>query len=639
MEVNSNNIYNLLSANVEYRIPHYQRQYSWQQKPQCEELWQDIERIIEANTGDAPKQLNHFIGTIVMVQLQDDMGMMDYDCYHLIDGQQRLTSISLVIIALRHYVQRELELFPQEQNYIDLCSALNGLLYRETDTASGSKLFLSKADQQALESLLSGQVSFDNKPADTASLLIRNCYFFYSKWVSFFNKNRAKVPLSEQTVKPLFERLLFAQIALDPSNKDNPQQVFESLNSTGMNLTQSDLIRNFLLMNMDLETQREMYQRYWVKMEDNLKQNLADFPNSKADLDLFFLNFLTSRLGEIPNKEDIYNKFKEWFRKNVAPQYETSEDPAAADKDCLQQLCDAHTVWCRMYWSQGDSRDPIDRACYELRLLDRDVLNPVMFELLYDQHLGRISLLALQWSLRFLCSYCVRLFSMIERVSNLMNKHFTALLRKLNNSAVNSEDQYLIALIGHLCPSPDIKLGRVDEKLKCPQDKDFHNFLCSHHFATLQDKPYALFMLLMAERYQNKEYSILKGPFVLDYVLPAKLSDDKALELTEEQGWDEELIKLAGHREWSDRLGNLTLRQTNDKKPLPINKATWLSFKARKEEFAKQLKRHVNCELQNPKEQWTEQDIRGRGERLADWLLQVFPYPDINDFYQDKPKS
>lgn len=309
MEVNSNNIYNLLSANVEYRIPHYQRQYSWQQKPQCEELWQDIERIIEANTGDAPKQLNHFIGTIVMVQLQDDLGMMDYDCYHLIDGQQRLTSISLVIIALRHYVQRELELFPQEQNYIDLCSALNGLLYRETDTASGSKLFLSKADQQALESLLSGQVSFDNKPADTASLLIRNCYFFYSKWVSFFNKNRAKVPLSEQTVKPLFERLLFAQIALDPSNKDNPQQVFESLNSTGMNLTQSDLIRNFLLMNMDLETQREMYQRYWVKMEDNLKQNLADFPNSKADLDLFFLNFLTSRLGEIPNKEDIYNKF------------------------------------------------------------------------------------------------------------------------------------------------------------------------------------------------------------------------------------------------------------------------------------------------------------------------------------------
>lgn len=146
-------------------------------------------------------------------------------------------------------------------------------------------------------------------------------------------------------------------------------------------------------------------------------------------------------------------------------------------------------------------------------------------------------------------------------------------------------------------------------------------------------------MLLMAERYQNKEYSILKGPFVLDYVLPAKLSDDKSLELTEEQGWDEELIKLAGHREWSDRLGNLTLRQTNDKKPLPINKATWLSFKARKEEFAKQLKRHVNCELQSPKEQWTEQDIRERGERLADWLLQVFPYPDINDFYQDKPKS
>ena len=81
------------------------------------------------------------------------------------------------------------------------------------------------------------------------------------------------------------------------------------------------------------------------------------------------------------------------------------------------------------------------------------------------------------------------------------------------------------------------------------------------------------------------------------------------------------------------------MRQTNDKKPLPINKATWLSFKARKEEFAKQLKRHVNCELQSPKEQWTEQDIRERGERLADWLLQVFPYPDINDFYQDKPKS
>ena len=97
MEVNSNNIYNLLSANVEYRIPHYQRQYSWQQKPQCEELWQDIERIIEANTGDAPKQLNHFIGTIVMVQLQDDMGMMDYDCYHLARSKNAVFSAKKLI--------------------------------------------------------------------------------------------------------------------------------------------------------------------------------------------------------------------------------------------------------------------------------------------------------------------------------------------------------------------------------------------------------------------------------------------------------------------------------------------------------------------------------------------------------------
>ena len=636
MKVNSNNIYNLLSANVEYKIPHYQRQYSWQQKPQCEELWQDIERIIEANTGDAPKQLNHFIGTIVMVRLQN-IGMRRYACYHLIDGQQRLTSISLVIIALRHYVQRELEQSPQEQNYITLCSALNGLLYRETATASGSKLFLSKADQQSLEALLSGQVSFDKKP-DTASLLIRNCHFFYSKWVSFFSKNKVKVPLSEQTVKPLFERLLFAQISLEPNDKDNPQQVFESLNSTGMNLSQSDLIRNFLLMNMDLDTQRDMYHRYWVKMEDDLKQNQADFPNAKANLELFFLHFLTLRLGEIPNKEDIYNKFKEWFRKNIAPKYKNIEDPAAADKACLQQLYDAHTVWCQMYWGQGDSDDAIDRACYELRILDRDVLYPVIFEMLYDQHLGRISLSALQCSLLFLCSYCVRLFSMADDVANLMNTHFTTLLRKLNSADVDSEDVYLRTLIRHLCPSPYVKLGRTESKLKCPQDEDFRNFLCSHHFTT-QDKSNALFMLLMAERYQNKEYSILKGPFVLDYVLPAKLSDDKGLELKEEQGWDEELIKLAGHRDWSDRLGNLTLRQTNDKKPLPINKAKWLSFKARKEELAKQFKRHVSCELQSSNEQWTVQDIRARGERLADWLLQVFPYPDINYFYQDKPKS
>ena len=77
---------------------------------------------------------------------------------------------------------------------------------------------------------------------------------------------------------------------------------------------------------------------------------------------------------------------------------------------------------------------------------------------------------------------------MIERVSNLMNKHFTALLRKLNNTVVNSEDMYLRTLIGHLCPAPDVKLGRIDEKLKCPQDKDFRNFLCSHHFVTIQDK-------------------------------------------------------------------------------------------------------------------------------------------------------
>lgn len=619
MQVSNDNIYNLLSANMVYKIPRYQRQYSWHQSPQCETLWNDVKTIIEQNV--AQEQTNHFLGTIVTVELQDSDGPgFDFVASsHLIDGQQRVTSFSLMIIALRHYVHKQWELDPDNEGLKHFEDTLSGLLERK---AGKAKLALSSADQDAYVSLLKDGDQIESKSTTDDTLLLKNCRYFYKCWKALFDSKKSNVnlALTEQAIKPMFECLQFAHIKLEPKNNDNPQQVFESLNSTGMNLSQADLIRNFLLMDMNIDHQRELYEEYWRAIELNIENYAKDIQSVPDSLLQFFFNFLTVQNADIPIADAIYTKFKDWYGRYYS-------DKPNAHETCLKELLAANKVWCAMYWSKGDSSSEIERICYELRQLGRDVLNPVMFMFLYDYHCGRISEQSLRWCLKFLCSYCLRLFTQNEGVGNLMNTSFCRLMVKLKKAS--NDESYLQTLVEHLCQSAEegVTTSRTKVKLKCPNDSDFRNWLINHSItSTSQEKQYIKVMLFVTERFENKEFALLPEAYALDFILPSDLTTKKG-ELSSDQGWDEKLVELSGHQEWYGRLGNLTLHKD---KPLSKTVAKWSSFKDRKDEFGQNYKRHLNKELQGDKVTWTVQDIKERGERLADLILKVLPYPDMS---------
>ena len=621
MQVLNDNIFNLLSADMVYKVPRYQRQYSWQESPHCETLWKDIETIIKQNNtygkNVSNRQINHFLGTIVTVEIHNSE-ISDFDfglSSHLIDGQQRLTSLSLMIIALRHYVHKKWELEPNNVELKRFEDALVGLLDRKPGKYK-AKLELSSSDQEAYISLLKNSEQIEKRPSPNASLLLKNCRYFYYRWKSLF-EGKDHFVLSEQSIKPMFECLQFAYIKLDPQNEDNPQQVFESLNSTGINLSQADLIRNFLLMEMSVERQRELYEEYWCLIEKNIEHYAGNAQKIPDLLTQFFLHFLTIQNADIPVKDNLYAKFKNWFEVN----YNCISN---ANRQCLEQLVEANKIWCNMYWSQSDSKSEIERKCFELRQLDRDVLNPVIFMFLYDCDCGRITEETLCWCLKFFCSYCLRLFAQGDDVGNKMNGSFCNLMSKLKKA--NTDRSYLQTLVDHLCQD-----GATDDnklKLKCPNDSEFKRWLLNHSISsTSQEKQYVAIMLFVTERFENKEIALLPEKYALDFILPADLADRK-VDLKPELGWDPELLELSGHQEWSGRLGNLTLR--NKDKPLPKDRARWSEFKDRQAELGQLYKRHLNKELQGDKDTWTVQDIKERGERLADLIIKVLPYPDMS---------
>ena len=611
MQVLKDNIYNLLSSSTAYTIPRYQRQYSWLQSPQCEMLWSDVKAIIEQNSIALYEQTNHFLGTIVTVKLQSMKGgFANQGRLQLIDGQQRVTSISLMIIALRYYIHEQWS-HNHDSNLKSIEDKLTGLL---TLKSGKPKLELGSADNDVYISLLnnSEQIGLNEDSIDD-SLLLKNCRYFYVQWAALFEDNDRHLALTEQSIKPMFECLQFAHINLEPKNNDNPQQVFESLNSTGIDLSQTDLIRNFLLMEMNVEHQRELYQNYWRKIEGNIEKSVIGDQDPSECMTQFFSHFITAQNAEIPNKDAIYVKFKEWF-------YRVYDNENNANQKCLSELYDANKVWCDMYWSKGnDCTSNINRICFELHQLGRGVLNPVIFRLLYDNKCNKsfsISDQTLWWCLCFLRSYSIRLFIQNEDIGNLMNKSFCSLIGKLRRA--NDDESYLRSFINHLCHN------NSESKTRCPTDAEFKNLLLNHSFdGSAQEKQYVRTMLFVVERFKNNEFELLDEQCSLDFILP----DDLSL-LAEKQGWSVELTQLSGHQEWCGRLGNLTLHEGRS---LSKNKKKWGSFAQRKAELGKHYKCHLNQELRDEnKLTWTVQDIKERGERLADLILKVLPYPDMS---------
>ncbi len=223
----------------QFVIPIYQRLYSWK-KEQCEQLWDDIIKI-----GGNDKMNGHFIGSILYARVDDTHSSP----LLIIDGQQRLTTITLLFIALRDRSSDEAKRKKMESYLIN----------SNKDGNKKFKLILSKSDKDTLLSLIDEN---KRKPSEPSVKIVEN-FELFEKWIS---ENTDKL----ETIFKGLKKLMIVWIALE-KGKDDPQLIFESMNSKGIELTQTDLIRNYIVMETEVEKQESFYNQYWRAMEEDFK--------------------------------------------------------------------------------------------------------------------------------------------------------------------------------------------------------------------------------------------------------------------------------------------------------------------------------------------------------------------------------
>ncbi len=540
-------------------IPIYQRVYSWE-KEQCKELWDDIIKI-----GGDDRMNGHFIGSILYVL----DGNTPSSPLLIIDGQQRLTTITLLLTALRNHLSDEIKRKEIEDHY---------LINSDKDGDKKFRLILSESDRDTLLSLIDKDRRKPNEP----SLKIMENFKLFEEWI---RKNTDKL----ETIFKGLEKLMMVEISLE-RGKDNPQLIFESMNSTGKDLTQTDLIRNYILMGLEPEKQKIFYKKYWRAMEEDFKQNEL--------FNQFVRHYLTIKTREIPNINKVYKAFKDYRQKKGIEVEVLLQD--------LQKYCG---YFCQIVFKKEADKD-LNKALSFLVDLERDVIYPLLLELYSDYSDGVLSKQDFIPIIYLTESYiCRRVVCGLG--TNGLNKIFASFTKKIN------KDQYLVSIKAHF-------LSLETTKGKFPKDSEFKNLFITIDFYNLKEKKYFFERL---ENFDTKE-PINTKECTIEHIMPQTLTAEE---------WKNDLGEnfQAIHDKYLHTIGNLTLTGYNEK-------YSNNSFQEKRdmEKGFKQSPLKLNQSLKDL-ESFGEKEIEKRANDLADWALKIWTYPklDAETLEKYKPKK
>jgi uncharacterized protein with ParB-like and HNH nuclease domain len=276
-------IINFLQApNVQFVIPVYQRNYDWSTN-ECQKLLQDTIAVSREQTG------SHFIGSIVFIH-EGAYSTREVKELVIIDGQQRLTTINILYVALYRFAKETKQEHEAERLY-------NMFLTNQYVKNESSKLKLKQTDTNSLA--FKAIMNATESEFDAYSNVVENFNYFKSEITE----------TNFQKILDGLNRLIFVEISLE-RDKDDPQRIFESLNSTGLDLSQSDLIRNYILMDLPPKQQNKVYDQIWNPIEENAK----DLKKQKSLVSEYIRDYLTLKKKKIPKKSLVYEEFKKMYQ-------------------------------------------------------------------------------------------------------------------------------------------------------------------------------------------------------------------------------------------------------------------------------------------------------------------------------------
>ena len=391
-----------LKQSPQFIIPIYQRTYSWTES-QCRQLWNDILRA-----GSDESIQAHFIGSVVYIQ--ESLFLVSTQTPLLvIDGQQRLTTVSLLIEALARHVGKSEPVrgftARRLRNYY--------LLNAEEDGQQRYKLLLTQTDRDTLLAIVD-----ERRLPRHHSLRILENFIFFEERIRELGDDVA--PLCKG-----LDKLMLVDISLSRDN-DNPQLIFESMNSTGLALSQADLIRNYVLMDLEPTRQERLYNEYWRPMELAFGQDAYG-----THFDGFMRHYLTLRTGEIPRISRVYEEFKRFAQR---------EEHLSIDS-LLAELYEFAIYFCAM--ALGKESDPrLSAAFRDLRELRVDVAYPFLLELYDDYTKEILSFDEFVTAVRYVESYVFRR-AVCSIPTNSLNRTFA------NFSRFVDKERYLESMLAY----------------------------------------------------------------------------------------------------------------------------------------------------------------------------------------------
>ena len=550
-------------------IPVYQRNYDWKVE-HCRKLLEDL-------CSTVAKRRMHFFGGIVSVN-DPTGGTFDF---LIIDGQQRLTTVSLLVLAMANLIKDQ-RVTPKDPYLYD---TLTKKFLVDDINPHHRKLKLKpiEGDRSAYEKLFDSDGVYEKN-----SNITQNYLFFYNE-----------IPKCGVSVDDLYyaiQRLQIIDISLTMP-EDDPQLVFESLNSTGLDLNEGDKIRNFILMGQTIVDQDYFYNSYWKKIE---KDAGATVQSNSYDVSPFIRDYLSIQFRRIPSMKEIYPLFKS---------HASSTKWASNIEELLKELRDYARRYKKILDGWPDFPVMLKASLYRLNHFESSVTRPFLMEVFRIQEEGAISYTQVASVCRTIESYLLRRV-ICDLPSNTLNKVFLTLfhdVKRLDNTFDHFEEKvkYILA--------------SKKEKAAFPSDEEFSDCFGRKNVYLMPPR-YRSYILERLENGDSQEYKEVyarldSGEYSIEHIMPQKLTPAWSADL----GGD---LALQIHSEWLHRIANLTISAA------PYNShysnATFAEKKTMDNGYAKSGIKLTQQLSANTK--WGLSELSARSKELTNNALILWPY-------------
>lgn len=551
------------SQGSQFVIPVYQRNYTWTTGKEVKQFLVDLKEVLIGNYK------RHFMGIMIYLDTPIDFSSRELS---IVDGQQRLTTVFLLLYAVKELMLKngqEKEAEALNNQYLINYSVNNNLKY---------KLKPLVADDTVYEKIVTGKL---NEIVEKNSNIYKN--YIYIR--DFLEKESETYTLND--ILMALNQLFIVCIPI--SQQDNPQKIFESINATGVKLTAADLIRNFLLMSLNSAQQDFLYKNYWKKLEEL-------FSNDSKELEAFFRLYLAAKKRKLPNKNAVYATFVDWVKNDRA---------TAKIEEIFEDIVNYAQYYDIIYKKDLNSVDSkLKDSIYEFRKIDSEMPAPLFLELYSLMECKKIAIEQLNEIIVLTNIYLMR-----RALCGLDTSDITRLFPSLLNDILNECRVDYSKLIE--CLKRYLINKNKGNSMEMPDDIRLYNSIINANMYTLK-----------ATRIFFDKLEHVDNPAPVDL---SKLSIEHLMPQSPTKGWLDKLhISEEIYQRNLHRLGNLTLASKIDNSKMQ-NK----SWEYKNAILASTNHLKINEGILR-KKGWSIDDIEERTKELIQQIQRLYPYFELN---------